>query len=112
VRSHYTISEEYSMKLTKKSDHVLPEQTQADNTQTKSNSLLEAVTGLSMDRRSFLRNSGLMAGGAVLASGLSAAMMRKAQAAEADSSKHALFCRLRNYGRGDKWCVDLTRTGV
>jgi len=66
------------MKLTKKSDHVLPlddnAQTQTEHEET------QALTGRTMDRRSFLRNSSLMAGGAIFATGLSGGMMRKAQA--------------------------------
>ncbi len=39
-----------------------------------------AVTGLAVNRRDFLRNSGLVAGGAALAASLSPGMMRKARA--------------------------------
>ena len=69
------------MKLTKKSDYVLPtparDATSPDVESTRAKSLF---TGASMDRRSFLRNSGLMAGGAILATSMSATMMKKAQA--------------------------------
>jgi len=54
------------MKLRKLSEQVQPRET---------------VTGNAVSRRDFLRNSGLMAGGAVLTTGLGTPMMRKAQAA-------------------------------
>ena len=41
------------------------------------------VTGLAVRRRDFLRNSGLMAGGAALATGLTPGMIRKAKATDA-----------------------------
>ncbi len=63
------------MKLTKISDQVTA--TQAEN--------LQAATGgagETMTRRTFLRNSSLMAGGAALATTLNPAMMKRAQATE------------------------------
>jgi formate dehydrogenase major subunit len=60
------------MKLTKTSNQV------TDNNKDKPGAA--AGAGRAMSRRGFLRNSGLMAGGAVLASTLSPAMMKKAQA--------------------------------
>jgi len=76
------------MKLIKKSDHVLPissvdeSATDTDCTQAK-----PAFINTTMDRRSFLRNSGLMAGGAIFATSLSATMMRKAQAKTTETKK-------------------------
>lgn len=74
------------MKLTKKSDHVLP---QGDDTQTAStlNTQPQAITGRGMDRRSFLRNSSLMAGGAIFATSLSTGMMKKVQAKASATDK-------------------------
>ena len=60
------------MKLTKTSNQV------TDNNKDKPG--VTAGAGRAMSRRGFLRNSGLMAGGAALASTLSPAMMKKAQA--------------------------------
>ena len=70
------------MKLTKKSDQVLPEQIHAVDAPsatgpTKSG---DAVAGLSMDRRTFLRNSALVTGGVTLATMLVPGMMKKARA--------------------------------
>jgi formate dehydrogenase major subunit len=73
------------MKLTKTSDQV---------TQNKSkHSATSAGGGLAMSRRGFLRNSGLMAGGAALATTLTPTMMKKAQAsasAEAGGSTNEI----------------------
>ena len=44
------------------------------------------ASGVTMNRREFLRNSGLAAGGAALAAGISPAMMKKAQAATSKGS--------------------------
>jgi len=60
------------MKLTKTSDQI------AENK--KSQPARPAASGRAMSRRGFLRNSGLMAGGAALATTLSPAMMKKAKA--------------------------------
>ena len=60
------------MKLTKTSNQV------SDSQKIKSAEL--AGGGRALSRREFLRNSGLMAGGAALATNLSPAMMKKAQA--------------------------------
>ena len=55
------------MKLTKKSDEVLPEQTPVEQPGQVTEAAAAAATlkanGLSMNRRAFLRNSGLMTGG-------------------------------------------------
>jgi len=60
------------MKLTKTSDQI---------TQNRNNhSATSAGGGLAMSRRGFLRNSGLMAGGAALATTLTPGMMKKARA--------------------------------
>ncbi len=58
------------MKLTKKSS--APTRDTGDRA---------SVTGLAVNRRDFLRNTGLLAGGAALAAGLSPGMVRKASAA-------------------------------
>ncbi|MDX2477842.1 MAG: molybdopterin-dependent oxidoreductase, partial [Gammaproteobacteria bacterium] len=60
------------MKLTKTSNQVTDSK--------KAQSAVSAGGGRAMSRRGFLRNSGLMAGGAALATTLSPAMMKKAQA--------------------------------
>ena len=60
------------MKLTKTSD----QHTQGS----KNHSSTSAGGGQAMSRRGFLRNSGLMAGGAALATTLTPTMMKKAQA--------------------------------
>ncbi len=66
------------MKLTKTSDQL---------TQNSSNhSSASAGGGLAMSRRGFLRNSGLMAGGAALATTLTPTMMKKAQASASAES--------------------------
>ena len=80
------------MKLTKKSDQVLPEQNHVSDAtcDTESNMTRSASkpgSGLSMDRRTFLRNSGLVAGGATLATMLVPGMMKKAKAASAGASQ-------------------------
>jgi formate dehydrogenase major subunit len=80
------------MKLTKKSDQVLPEQNHVTDAtcETESTTTLSASktgSGLSMDRRTFLRNSGLAAGGATLATMLVPGMMKKAKAASAGASQ-------------------------
>ena len=59
------------MKLTRKSDQVIDAASQAAG---------KTSGGFSVDRRTFLKNSGLMAGGATLATVLPAAMMKKAEA--------------------------------
>jgi formate dehydrogenase major subunit len=66
------------MKLTKTSDQV------ADNK--KLHPAASAGGGLAVSRRGFLRNSGLMAGGAALATTLTPAMMKKAQASSKASA--------------------------
>lgn len=69
------------MKLQKISDSVTDINT--DITSPK-----KAAAGIAMDRRSFLRNSGLMAGSAALATGFAPGMIKKAQAAtDATSGK-------------------------
>jgi len=75
------------MKLKKISDHVLPEQLHANDAQKDKNRGETTITGLCMDRRSFLRHSGLMAGGAIFATSLGAGMMKKAQAKAAENGK-------------------------
>ncbi len=82
------------MKLVKMSDQVLPEQTCTEEshggieTSTASNHTSNA-SGLSMDRRTFLRNSGIMAGGAALSTMLVPGMMKKAEAKSAESSSNS-----------------------
>jgi formate dehydrogenase major subunit len=66
------------MKLTKISDQV------TDNK--KAHPAVSAGGGLAVSRRGFLRNSGLMAGGAALATTLTPAMMKKAQASSKASA--------------------------
>ena len=73
------------MKLTKKSDQVLPEKLDVADAPSEAESTLAGVAGklaagLSMNRRTFLRNSGLVAGGATLATMLVPGMMKKASA--------------------------------
>ena len=66
------------MKLTKVSDEVdLRQESPADATPAQS-----PLTGKGVSRRSFLKNSGLMAGGAALAGVSTTGMMKKAQAAQ------------------------------
>ena len=72
------------MKLTKKS--ATPRQTSATPVPDQAPAGAPAraqVTGLALHRRDFLRNSGLLAGGAALATGLSPGMIRKAEATDA-----------------------------
>ncbi len=72
------------MKLTKKS--ATPRQTSATPATLSAPAGAPAraeVTGLALHRRDFLRNSGLLAGGAVLATGLSPGMVRRAEATDA-----------------------------
>jgi formate dehydrogenase major subunit len=66
------------MKLTKTSDQI----SQNNQSQTVS-----AGHGQALSRRGFLRNSGLMAGGAALATTLSPTMMKKAKASAATSAE-------------------------
>jgi len=61
------------MKLTRKSETALPADKQGGEKTI-------AAGGVALSRRAFLRNSGLMAGGAALATGLSPAMMKRAHA--------------------------------
>ncbi len=69
------------MKLQKISDSVT-------DINTDITSLKKPAAGIAMDRRSFLRNSGLMAGSAALATGFAPGMIKKAQAAtDATSGK-------------------------
>jgi formate dehydrogenase major subunit len=75
------------MKLTKISDQILPQSSSTNASKTESAAIKPGMTGTSMDRRSFLRNSSLMAGSAIFATSLSAGMMRKAQAKSADAKK-------------------------
>ena len=64
------------MKLHKISDSVI-------DINADSNMLEKSPKGQAMTRRAFLRNSGLMAGGAALATGFAPGMIKKAQAATA-----------------------------
>ena len=70
------------MKLTKKSDQVLPEQIHAADAPSATGPTISAnaVAGLSMNRRTFLRNSALVTGGVTLATMLVPGMMKKAKA--------------------------------
>ena len=68
------------MKLTKKS--ATPRQTSATPMPDQAPARAQ-VTGLALHRRDFLRNSGLLAGGAALATGLSPGMVRRAEATDA-----------------------------
>ena len=68
------------MKLKKSSDQAAEKQVDPAATQKPS-------VGNAIDRRSFLRNSSLMAGGAVLAGGFAPGMMRKASAEEKTAAK-------------------------
>ena len=45
-----------------------------------------SISGAAVNRRDFLKNSGLMAGGAFMAGGVGPGMMRKAQAAAGEGS--------------------------
>ena len=76
------------MKLKKVSDQVVTEgiQASAQSLADESNTTNEGLTsGQAVSRRSFLRNSGLMAGGAVVTSaGFGLGMMKKATAKEAE----------------------------
>ncbi|OOY44164.1 hypothetical protein BOV92_09430, partial [Solemya velum gill symbiont] len=65
------------MKLKKTSDQIL------DNSAATSAEHTASKTGVQMNRRDFLKNSGIMAGGAALATSLTPGMMKKAEAAEA-----------------------------
>ncbi|WP_043115421.1 formate dehydrogenase subunit alpha [Solemya velum gill symbiont] len=65
------------MKLKKTSDQIL------DNSAATSAEHMASKTGVQMNRRDFLKNSGIMAGGAALATSLTPGMMKKAEAAEA-----------------------------
>ena len=65
------------MKLKKISDQVGTEAT------TPTTEAAAGETGRKLSRRDFLRNSGIMAGGGILATGLAPGMMRKATAADA-----------------------------
>ena len=71
------------MKLKKISDQVgtVPATPTADNP--------TAETGRKLSRRDFLRHSGIMAGGGILATGLAPGMMRKARAADATAGESA-----------------------
>ncbi|MGD8957530.1 MAG: formate dehydrogenase subunit alpha [Chromatiaceae bacterium] len=66
------------MKLKKISDQVGTEATTPTTTEGAA-----GETGRKLSRRDFLRNSGIMAGGGILATGLAPGMMRKATAADA-----------------------------
>ncbi|MET0027086.1 MAG: formate dehydrogenase subunit alpha [Candidatus Thiodiazotropha sp.] len=72
------------MKLRKTSD--LPINTQADASAGAMPSVNREAGGQALSRRTFLKNSGLMAGGAVLATGFAPGMVRKARAEEAATS--------------------------
>ena len=68
------------MKLRRKSDQVSTAQISAASAHDGQSRQNDETKGRSMSRREFLRNSGLTAGGAALATGLSTGMMKKAQA--------------------------------
>ena len=68
------------MKLKKSSDQTTKEQVGLASSEKPS-------VGNAIDRRSFLRNSSLMFGGAVLAGGFASGMMRKARAEEKAAAK-------------------------
>jgi formate dehydrogenase major subunit len=68
------------MKLRKTSD--LPIDVRAESTPT----ITSAGGGQAMNRRDFLRNSGLMAGGVAMASGFAPGMMKRAQASEMEAA--------------------------
>lgn len=73
------------MKLIKKSDQVLPAETRVASEELSARATNPVArthsTGSSMNRREFLRNSSLMAGGVTLASLFTPGMMKKASAA-------------------------------
>jgi hypothetical protein len=91
-------------KLTRRTNQVVAESgnLHADN-YGQSNDQMAVANAVS--RRSFLKRSGLMAGGAALASSMSPVMMKKAEAANSSLGKtergkdslHPLFRRLRYY---------------
>lgn len=88
------------MKLTKVSDQVALPQSKAPEGKATG-----ASAGNAISRRAFLRNSGLMAGGAMLATGLAPGMMSKAKAATgaavmADAKRVKTICTHCSVGCG------------
>jgi formate dehydrogenase major subunit len=66
------------MKLTKRSDQTMPQPADDNHREVTS-------SGTAISRRTFLRNSSLMAGGAVLAGGYTPGMIKRVQAETADA---------------------------
>ena len=72
------------MKLVKKSDQVIA--ADADKTTGVGSAISARLSGWSMNRRAFLHNSSLVAGGAALTAMFSPAMMKKANASTATAA--------------------------